>query len=65
MERCGMNEQAAREWLTKAWHSLSGANIFYDVNHYTDVTAVEVHYATEKTLKSILAFQNKKGSGKL
>jgi hypothetical protein len=43
-----MNKQAAKEWLTKAWHNLSGAKIFYDANHYTDVTAVELHYAVEK-----------------
>jgi len=55
-----MNEQAAREWLTKAWHNLSGAKIFYDANHYTDVTAVELHYAVEKMLKSFLAYENKK-----
>ena len=55
-----MNEQAAREWLTKAWHNISGANLFYNANHYTDVTAVELHYGVEKTIKSLLAFQNKK-----
>ncbi|MEA2019748.1 MAG: HEPN domain-containing protein [Campylobacterota bacterium] len=55
-----MNKQSAKEWLTKAWHNLSGAKIFYDVNHYTDVTAVELHYAVEKILKSFLANQNKK-----
>ncbi len=55
-----MNEQAAKEWLTKAWHHLSGAKILYSVNHYTDVTAVELHYAVEKMLKSFLAYENKK-----
>lgn len=55
-----MNEQAAREWLTKAWHNISGARLFYEANHYTDVTAVELHYGIEKTLKSLLAFENKK-----
>ena len=55
-----MNEQAAREWLTKAWHNISGAKLFYEANHYTDVTAVELHYGIEKTLKSLLAFENKK-----
>jgi HEPN domain-containing protein len=55
-----MNEQSAKEWLRKAWHNLSGAKIFYDANHYTDVTAVEIHYAVEKTLKSLLAYENKK-----
>ena len=55
-----MNEQSAKEWLRKAWHNLSGAKIFFDANHYTDVTAVELHYAVEKILKSFLAYENKK-----
>jgi len=55
-----MNETTAKEWLNKAWHNLSGARIFYNVNHYTDTIAVELHYAVEKTLKSLLAYQNKK-----
>lgn len=55
-----MNKSSAKEWLIKAWHSLSGAKLYYDANHYTDVTAVEIHYAVEKTLKSFLAYQNKK-----
>lgn len=55
-----MNKQASIEWLSKAWHNLSGAKLFYDANHYTDVTAVELHYAVEKILKSFLANQNKK-----
>ena len=55
-----MNEQAAKEWLIKAWHNLSGARLFYNVDHYTDVTAVELHYAVEKILKSFLAYENKK-----
>lgn len=55
-----MNIQAAKEWLIKAWHNLSGAKIFYDSNHYTDTIAVELHYAVEKILKSFLAYENKK-----
>lgn len=55
-----MNEQAAREWLTKAWHNISGAKLFYEADHYTDVTAVELHYGVEKILKALIAFQNKK-----
>ena len=37
MERYGMNEQAAKEWLKKAWHNLSGAKLFYDNNHYSEI----------------------------
>ncbi|MEA3353780.1 MAG: HEPN domain-containing protein [Campylobacterota bacterium] len=55
-----MNEKAAKEWLQKSWHNLSGAKLFYENNHYTDVTAVELHYACEKILKSLLAYENKK-----
>lgn len=55
-----MNRQSAKEWLVKSWHNLSGAHLFYDANHYTDVTAVEIHYSAEKILKSILAYYNKK-----
>jgi len=55
-----MNKTSATEWLEKAWHNLSGAKVLYDVNHYTDITAVELHYAVEKILKSFLAYENKK-----
>ena len=55
-----MNKTSAIEWLEKSWHNLSGAKILYEVNHYTDVTAVELHYSVEKSLKSFLAYENKK-----
>jgi len=55
-----MNKTSAKEWLKKAWHNLSGAKLFYDANHYSDVTAVELHYAVEKLLKSFLAYENNK-----
>jgi len=55
-----MNKTTTKEWLKKAWHNLSGAKIFYNVNHYTDTIAVELHYTVEKILKSLLAYQNKK-----
>ena len=28
-----MNKMVAKEWLKKAWHNLSGARIFYNLNH--------------------------------
>jgi len=43
-----MNKTTAKEWLQKVWHNLSGARIFYNVNHYTDTIAVELHYTVEK-----------------
>jgi len=55
-----MNEIAAREWLSKAWHHYSSGNILYNVNHYTDVIAVDLHYAVEIALKSFFAYENKK-----
>jgi HEPN domain-containing protein len=55
-----MNETSAKEWLTKAWHHLGSAKILYQVNHYTDTIAVDLHYAVEIMLKSFLAYQNKK-----
>ncbi len=60
MGKYGMNEQAAKEWLEKSWHNLSTAKLLYDANHYTDVIAMELHYSSEKALKSILAYHNKK-----
>ena len=55
-----MNKQAAKEWLTKSWHNLSTAILLYKAEHYTDIIAVEIHYSCEKTLKTILAYSNKK-----
>ena len=55
-----MNKQSAKQWLEKSWHNVSGAKIFYDADHYTDVTAVELHYSIEKSLKAFLAYENKK-----
>ena len=54
------NIKASKEWLIKSWHNLSTAQLLYDANHYTDIIAVELHYSCEKTLKSLLAVQNKK-----
>lgn len=55
-----MNKTSAFEWLTKAWHNLSSANVLLSVDHYTDVIAVELHYALEKILKSYIAYNNDK-----
>jgi HEPN domain-containing protein len=54
-----MNETSAREWLTKAWHHLSSAQVLDNVEHYTDVIAIDLHYAVEITLKSFLAYENR------
>jgi HEPN domain-containing protein len=55
-----MNEASAKEWLTKAWHHYSSGRILYDANHYTDTIGIDLHYAIEITLKSFLAYENKK-----
>ncbi len=55
-----MNKTATKEWLTKAWHNLSTARLLYELNHYSDIIAVEIHYAMEKSLKSFLASKNQK-----
>ena len=55
-----MNESLAKDWLEKSWHNLSTAQLLYEANHYTDIIAVEIHYSIEKSLKSFLAYENKK-----
>jgi len=55
-----MNKASAKQWLEKSWHNVSGARLFYEANHYTDVTAVEIHYSIEKSLKAFLAYENSK-----
>lgn len=55
-----MNETSAKEWLNKSWHHLSSAKLLFEADHYRDVVAVEIHYASEIALKSILAFENNK-----
>jgi len=55
-----MNKQAAAEWLNKAWHHLSSGKLLYEADHYTDVIAIDLHYAVEVTLKAFLVYENKK-----
>ena len=55
-----MNKNAALEWLVKSWHNYSAAKVLLDANHYTDTIAVELHYSLEKSLKAILAYENRK-----
>ena len=54
------NKQSAVEWLTKAYHDLSSAQVLYAANHYTDTIANDLQQAIEKTLKSFLAYEDKK-----
>jgi HEPN domain-containing protein len=55
-----MNDSLSKEWMKKAWHNLSTAKLLFDVHHYTDIIAVELHYAIEKILKSYPAYKNRK-----
>ncbi len=55
-----MNKTASLEWLRIAFHDLKSAQILYDVDHYTDSIGSDLQQSIEKTLKSILAFENKK-----
>jgi len=55
-----MNRTSAIEWLNKSWHHFSSAKILYEAKHYTDVIAIDLHYSVEVTLKSFLAYLNKK-----
>ena len=54
------NKKLALEWLEKAWHDLESARILFDANHFTDVIGIDLQQGIEKTLKSLLAYQNKK-----
>jgi hypothetical protein len=49
-----MNETSIKEWLEKTWHNLSTAQLLYNVEYYTHIIAIELHYCYEKSLKSFL-----------
>ena len=55
-----MNKKSAKDWLNKAWHHLSSGKVLFEASHYTDTISVDLHYAVEVTLKSFLAYENKK-----
>lgn len=52
------NKQYAQEWLELAKHNLEAAELLYDSEHYTDVIAIEIHQAIEKTIKAVYAYNN-------
>lgn len=54
-----MNKTSAKEWLKHSYHDLNGAKLLYKADHYTDTISYVVHQSLEKSLKSILAFNNK------
>ena len=60
MERLFMpNKSLAKEWLIKAYHDLSSAQVLYDAEHFTDTIGYDLQQAIEKCLKSFLAYENK------
>lgn len=54
------NKVYALEWLQFASRSLITAKHLLNVNHFTDIIVLDAQQALEKTLKAILAYQNKK-----
>jgi HEPN domain-containing protein len=52
------NKESAVQWVTKAYHDLSSAQILYAANHYTDTIAGDLQQALEKCLKSFMAYGN-------
>lgn len=53
------NKTAAIEWLVHSRHDFQGALLLYEAKHYTDTTSYVLQQAIEKSLKAILAAQNK------
>ncbi len=54
-----MNKPAAIEWLSHSYHDLNGSTVLYNAEHYTDTISYILHQSIEKTLKSLLVFNNK------
>lgn len=55
-----MNKKSAIEWLRIAYHDLRSAQILFDANHFTDSIGSDLQQSIEKTLKALIAYQNKK-----
>ena len=54
-----VNKPSAKEWLKHAYHDLHGSKLLYQAEHFTDTISYVVHQSIEKSLKSILAYNNK------
>ncbi len=54
------NKTLAIEWLRIAFHDLESAKILYTAHHYTDSIGSDLQQSLEKTLKSLLAFENRR-----
>lgn len=53
-----MNKTAAIEWLSHSYHDLNGAILLYKASHFTDTISYVLHQSIEKSLKSLIAFNN-------
>ncbi len=54
------NKKLAIDWLNKSWHHYSSGKLLYEAEHYTDTISIDLHYAVEIILKSILVYDNNK-----
>lgn len=54
------NRVYAVEWLQFSSRSLITANHLFEVNHFTDIIVIDAQQAIEKTLKSLIAYENRK-----
>lgn len=50
------NKTYAREWLEIARRNIETAQLLFDVNHYNDVIAIDIHQTIEKSFKAIYAY---------
>lgn len=54
------NKKIANEWLSFAEKNLETAILLNKERHYTDVIAIDLQQAAEKTLKAVYAFYGEK-----
>jgi HEPN domain-containing protein len=48
------NKTYAREWLELARRNLDTARLLFDVRHYNDVIAVDIHQTIEKSFRRVI-----------
>ncbi len=54
------NKTSAKEWLVISYHDMEAAKLLFEANHYTDSIANLLQQSIEKSLKSLLAYENRK-----
>lgn len=50
------NKTYAGEWLDIAKRNVETARLLFDVKHYNDVIAIDIHQTIEKSLKAMYAY---------